>query len=417
MMKITHKLIALLVFFLIAGVVTSLPGVMDLPPAFAQSDTQADSTSGEIEMISTSEPSPLTTPAPQGGSQPGVASHAAANSLGPDEFPAGINPLTGLAVDDPSLLELPPALVSVTNFPLSARPQAGLSFAPYVYELYIGEGMTRFLAMFYGEYPQAAVQENAETTVTTNNKAEIGPVRSGRLPYQAIRKFYNGFLVMAGADSQVGSSISGSTNYYGSDSDDINSALIDVTQLQAIAEANAAAETANLTGNAFDASAPKGGEQASRLWVFYNYLNQVMWEYDAEAGAYLRSQDHADGSGEFSPATDRLTGEQLAFENVIVLEAQHEVLNSAGTMIDVDLFYKTGNAYLFRDGQVYPILWSTVNGEYEKSTGHLRPIRFTDLDGSPIPLKPGSTWVEMMDVSATVSQTAPGAWKARFYSP
>src|SRR5215213_110726 len=64
-----------------------------------------------------------------------------------------INPLTGLPVADPSLLQLPAILVSISHFPVNARPQAGLSFAPYVFEIYITEGATRFLTTFYGEFP------------------------------------------------------------------------------------------------------------------------------------------------------------------------------------------------------------------------------------------------------------------------
>ncbi len=63
------------------------------------------------------------------------------------------NPLTGLPVADPSLLRLPALLVSISHFPVTARPQAGLSFAPYVFEFYITEGATRFLTTFYGEFP------------------------------------------------------------------------------------------------------------------------------------------------------------------------------------------------------------------------------------------------------------------------
>jgi hypothetical protein len=61
--------------------------------------------------------------------------------------------LTGLPVADPSLLQLPALLVSISHFPVEARPQAGLSFAPYVFEFYITEGATRFLTTFYGEFP------------------------------------------------------------------------------------------------------------------------------------------------------------------------------------------------------------------------------------------------------------------------
>jgi hypothetical protein len=335
---------------------------------------------------------------------------------GPDQFLEGINPLTGLPVTDPELLTFPPALVSVSNFPVSARPQAGLSYAPYVFELFIGEGMTRFLAVFYGEYPQASAQ-NSDSSVTTNNQAEIGPVRSGRLPYQAIRQLYNGFLVMSSASAEVRNSTSGTTNIYGADKDDINSALIDVGKLQTLAKANAKAKAANLSGNTYNPSAPAGGRTAEELWVFYNFYNQVKWTHDPATGNYLRFQDKADGSGDFYPASDRLTGEQLGFENVIVLFVKHEVLNSAKTLIDFDLLYTKGEAYLLRDGKVYPIYWSTIGDEYEKTTGQLRPIRFTDRNGNPIPLKPGRSWVEVVDMSTTFSEVEPGSWKARFYAP
>ncbi len=39
--------------------------------------------------------------------------------------------------------------------PVTARPQAGPGFAPWVFELYIGEGATRFMNVFYGDYPRA----------------------------------------------------------------------------------------------------------------------------------------------------------------------------------------------------------------------------------------------------------------------
>jgi hypothetical protein len=67
------------------------------------------------------------------------------------------NPLTGLPVADPSLLHLPAVLVSISHFPVEARPQAGLSFAPYVFEIYITEGATRFLTTFYGQFPAPEV--------------------------------------------------------------------------------------------------------------------------------------------------------------------------------------------------------------------------------------------------------------------
>ncbi|MDP1546732.1 MAG: SdrD B-like domain-containing protein [Anaerolineales bacterium] len=68
--------------------------------------------------------------------------------------PPSFNPLTGLPVEDPSLLDLPALLISISHFPVNARPQAGLSFAPWVFEIYITEGATRFLSTFYGQFPE-----------------------------------------------------------------------------------------------------------------------------------------------------------------------------------------------------------------------------------------------------------------------
>src|SRR5262245_47231385 len=72
---------------------------------------------------------------------------------GPDleDFPTGVNPLTGQEVADPSLLNYPAVLVSISNMPVTARPQAGPAFAPWIFELYIGEGTTRFMGVFYGD--------------------------------------------------------------------------------------------------------------------------------------------------------------------------------------------------------------------------------------------------------------------------
>jgi hypothetical protein len=78
-------------------------------------------------------------------------------TLEPTAIPNVINPLTGLVVADSSLLDLPALLVSISTFPITARPQAGLSFAPYVFEIYITEGTTRYLTTFYGELPAPEV--------------------------------------------------------------------------------------------------------------------------------------------------------------------------------------------------------------------------------------------------------------------
>jgi hypothetical protein len=334
----------------------------------------------------------------------------------PEDFPQGVNPLTGLPANDPSFLDIPAVLVSITNFPASARPQSGLSFSPFVFEIYISEGMTRFLTVFYGEYPKVRDQQGSANG-EQSPPPEIGPIRSGRLPYVYIRDFFqNSCLVYASATEELRAKLRGCAIVYGSDADNINSALLNVTRMQEIATQSDNGYPFNYTGNTFNPNPPTGGQTANKLNIFYSFKNQAQWQYDPAAETYLRFEDKADGSGKFYPATDRLTGEQLHFENVIMLIAPHKAVKP--TIIDIQLgIGNMGKAYLFRDGQMIPVYWSTVAGDYEKETGLRRPIRFVDANRNPIALKPGHTWVHVMSPASYLEEKEPGTWRARFYAP
>ncbi len=319
-----------------------------------------------------------------------------------------INPLTGLPVSNPDNLLLPPALVSVTNFPPTARPQAGLSYSPIVFELYIGDGMTRYLAIFYGDYPhQASVitSQDLEEELTAGMDAPmIGPVRSGRIPYEHIRKLYNGFIIMASAYSRVADQLNDFVNVFGSDQSDVNSAMVGVEDIEAIAKDNEdELGDAALGGMEFSEDAPEGGKDAPSLWLYYAFKNQVFWRFNASDGTYHRWQDNADGET-FIEQTDRLTGEPLGFENVVVLLVDHTVEQKY--FIDLDLLYvEREKALVFRDGKVHEIYWTTKSEEYEQTTGKLRPIRFIDAEGNPFPLKPGQTWIELIPTHSPIWET------------
>lgn len=351
--------------------------------------------------------SPLSPGNPQGSSP---------TSMGPENFPPGFNPLTGLQVTNPDNLSNPPALVSVTNWPHTARPQAGLSFSPMVFEVYIGEGMSRFLALFYGEYPSeaksmnevvvnsnspaanagapAAGSNNSSKTIaiTADEEATIGPIRSGRLFYEHIRKAYNGFLIMASAYQGVAKNLGQFANVFGSDEGNINSAMIKVSNLETIAQANRKDLGGSTFGMRFDPTPPEGGVTANSFWFFYNILNQIVWKYNSTTGFYERFQFTQEQHNTFIQATDRLNKEPLAYSNIIVLFANHRACKE--TAFDIDLLYvKRGNALLFRDGQMFKMNWTTLSGDYERKTGKLRPIRYMDDKGEPFPMKPGQTWV------------------------
>ncbi len=376
-----------------------------------QSEASPTSTAESFDLLNEAgetENNQATVPTDQNGNSPDDESpeegpeETLLQTVGPDNFPEGINPLTGLPVKNSDLLKLPPALISVSNFPASGRPQAGLNSSPIVIELTVGQGMTRFLVMFYGAYPEQASGQ------TEGEPASIGPIRSGRLPYEDIRKIYSGFLVMASAYSAVGETLSQTTSVFGSDEDDINSAMVDVTKLAQIAQSRSesyAGQNFSLEGMLFSQTPPENGFTADQAWVFYSKLNQIQWRFDPELGAYIRYDISTDGSGEFTMATDRLTGEPLTRENVIVLFAEHDY--QAPTLIDIDLTNKPPTkAILFRDGEMHEIFWTTRYGDFEQTTGLLRPIRFVDAEGNPVPLKHGQSWIHLVSPASNYLESA-----------
>jgi hypothetical protein len=237
---------------------------------------------------------------------------------------------------------------------------------------------------------------------------EVGPVRSMRLPYGTIGKFFQGgCIISASGDPSVLAQVPACHYAFGDDSS-VNGTLVDITQLRQWAQLNKNPNyPVNYSGNVFSPTPPGGGEPASQVNVFWNYQNQSQFRYDPLSG-----------EEDFTPQTDRLTGQQLLYDNLIVLDVEHTAY--AETLIDINLAIgDMGHADLFRDGQVYHIYWNTVAQAYEQETQRLRPIRFTDASGNPIALKPGHTWVHVFTTASVVYEKIPSSaiWTAEFHAP
>ncbi len=347
-------------------------------------------------------PSPLPpTLTPTSTLTPTVTPTPLPQAVGPDVFPANINPLTGLPVKDPELLKLPPALVSISNSPVGARPQAGLSFSPVVHEFFLGAGKTRYLTVFYGDFPE---QRDEHNQALAEDKVAIGPIRSGRLPYETLRKLYNGFVVMAFASKWVMPNLRFYNNIISPDLEDINATTVSVAKLKGIAkERLAELGSPAISGHRFDPQPPAGGVPAESLWMPFAYYDQIFWRYNADDGGYHRFQDREDAEN-FDEIVDRLTGQPLAIENVIVMFCDY--VEYRPLLVDINMmYYNRYPALAFRDGKMYKIYWSTGNEDYEKRTGKLRPIRFRDAQGNPFPLKPGQTWIEMVTRESSYFET------------
>ncbi len=123
----------------------------------------------------------------------------------------------------------------------------------------------------------------------------------------------------------------------------------------------------------FSEELPRDGRPAPDLSVIFSYYNRAEWHYDQATGTYLRWIESVDGAeGEeiitMVPLTDANTGMQLAFENVVILFAKHDMY--AATYFDLELDSNTSGArmVLLRDGKAFDGIW--------KSAGENRPLQF-----------------------------------------
>ena len=347
-------------------------------------------------------PPPTETPTPTATSTP-TPTPTMVTSIGPGNFPADVNPLTGLQVEDPSLLDRRPVIVKVANYPAVGRPHAGLSYADIVWEYYIGEGSNRFAALYYGQ-----------------DASKIGPVRSGRLVDPELARMYQAVLAFSGANEEnvlpriydlLGNRILTEGNCPGLCRDDYtvvgvfaNSADVTTT----LAARGVTQSKPDLTGMLFDTKLPSGGRKAEKATLFYNYLDKGDWVYDESSGKYLRWIENANNYEQMIPLVDRLNNEQLAFSNVIMAYATYTEYSSV--LHDIAVWDNTSGmkAVVFRDGQAYDVTW--------KASSQEKPIQFFDAQGNLFPLKPGNTWINLIG-SSTSLEVSNAEWFFTFRMP
>ena len=248
--------------------------------------------------------------------------------------------------------------------------------------------------------------------------AEVGPIRSGRIFYRYMGAMYqDSCLIYASADPVVLAQIPGCATVAHTIKG--GGAMLPLERMARISEQNKKANpNFNYASNLFSDETPPDGQAATEFWEYWALLNQSKWRYDAASESWWRYIDESnpETAGQFFPNVDRLTGRQLQFENIILMFAEHIVITP--TIVDINLAPgNQGKAYLFRNGKVFNIKWSTVATEYEQKTGRGQPMRFINADGTPAGLKPGQTWVIIFNLESRLEESSPGSWKARFMAP
>jgi len=322
-------------------------------------------------------------------------------------FEPGINPLTGLAVDDPGILERRPVMVKVSNWPREGRPHAGLSSADIVFEYFIGNQMNRFLALYYGE--------DAEV---------IGPVRSGRLVDPQLVNLYQGLLAYGDADPQVDEVIVEGLGdralafaelpcppMCGTVTHSATGVFADSAALTEYALRIGVDNTQpDLRGMYFQVAPLQGDARGTLLRVEYANFSIMEWRYDEEEGKYrLWMEAETEAGLDLAPMTDRNNEEAIAFENLVVMYADY--IEYAPTLHDVIIRDAQGyhSALLFRDGVLTYGTWRVPEPD--------RPIIFETPEGDSLSFKPGRTWIVIVGKSSQTLQPAGGEWVIYFALP
>lgn len=317
----------------------------------------------------------------------GSASPATTASPTGSPAPDPVAPLTGLPAGA-GLADRPAVAVKIGNSQ-PARPQSGLAAADIVYEELVEGGLTRFVALFHGKFPE-----------------RIGPVRSARLVDAAILPAHDPVLVLSGARDEVldaleeagigllGDDGSGVLTRDPSRSSPHNLYVSGPALLEAAADLARPARPAFT----YDEDIPAGFERCRApagepcqdpgrgITVQMSPASVTGWRYEEASGRYRRTQDGA--------TSEVAGGGSVGAANVVVLGLEVRAgacCDSAGNRLVATRVVGSGPAVVLRDGRRY-------RGRWDKP----QPARHLTLavGGRPLALRPGPTWVLLAPRSA-----------------
>ena len=304
-----------------------------------------------------------------------------------------INPITGKEVSEGEAQEwkdVRPLAVMVNNH-LDARPQSGLIYADFVYEVVAEGGITRFIAFYLNETPE-----------------KIGPVRSTREYYLVlVKEMGDAMLMHEGYSPQA-------------------QIAIDAWPVRSLFRGGASA-VANWRDNPDDVAYEHtlytdakvlreyaeetlgwGGKREFQLWEFMTDKNiyqdkpdvtditidfwyegdySAIFEYDAEAGNYKRFMGY-DSEGNPFPHKDRETKEQIVVNNLIVqFVAETPIYGDDKSRLEYELI-GSGSGLVFVNGKVIEATWI-------KESRESRTL-FYDTNGDQVKFSPGKFWISIV---------------------
>ncbi len=267
-----------------------------------------------------------------------------------------------------------PIAIMVENH-TAARPLSGISKASVVIEAPVEGGITRFLCLF-----------DATTTV-----AEVGPVRSARPYYVDWARSWNASYFHVGGSPEaldkiraLGASFNnvdemGSDKFFWRSEDRYaphNTYTKQELTLEAITARGFENQKTPIAWHFQDVVTTTQRGSVLTIRIPFGGSYNVTWKYDKETNTYQRYQT--------TQAQFDKDGTPVQAENIIVIKTDGQVLDNVGR-----LRVRTtgsGDAFAYRDGNKYPLVWRRSAGEV---------IKFENVDGAEYLLNRGRTWIEV----------------------
>ncbi len=294
----------------------------------------------------------------------------------------GINPLTGLLIDE-QFIDKRPVAVMINNLK-AALPQSGISQADVIYETLAEGNITRMVALF--QYPRVE---------------KIGPIRSTRHYYIDLALDHDAIFVHHGGSPQAFEAIKtlqpasiNSLSYLENTMawrDPLRSKKRGMyehslyTSSEGIERAwkklayrEERARDLNLKFNFNDEEDTPRGDRAEIIVVPFSNEYTSTFKYNQESKLYERFQ-----FGE--PHIDENNGDQIRVKNIIIQYAniKHIPGDPEGRR-NIDLV-DSGNGLYISNKKAVPIIW--------EKRGHKIPTEYRDAYGNILKINKGKTWV------------------------
>lgn len=309
-----------------------------------------------------------------------------------DPMPSTVWPLTGLSTEDAPEADVARIAIAVKiDNSTEAQPQAGLDFADIVFEEYMARGgWTRFVAVFQTTYPDVVGDTRSQRPMDPYIVGSFfGPiVFSGMAPgpLKDALKFTDQIYIAEDLRN-CRPAFYQATGHHRPYATYIH--LDEAATCAAAAGASPGPQQFDYAYPADQATAMVSGTPVTTILAKFSRAATTQWTWEPTTQKWLRA-----GKTFTADTLDphlMQSGVQLSATNVIVLRAtvRYKYSDDPETLLLVD----GGTGYVATGGQYVEIRWT----KSERTDA----FHLTTLEGGPVLLAPGNTWVELLPEAGT----------------